>query len=69
MSNEYMYIPTCAAKLDKKYSAYIQGRGKKLNGTAGIESDELCCSANLRNFHTVGGNIGGRVVAWGSMWV
>ena len=23
-----MYIPTCAAKLDKEYSAYIQGRSK-----------------------------------------
>ena len=47
-----MYIPTCAAKLDKEYSAYIQGRRKKqLYGTAGIE---LCFSANLRNFHKCG---------------
>ena len=62
-----MYIPTCAAKLDKEYSAYIQGRRKnQLYGTAGFESVELCCSANLRNFHKCGG---GRGVAWGSMWV
>ena len=38
----------------------------QLYGTAGIESVELCCSANLRNFHKCGG---GRGVAWGSMWV
>jgi hypothetical protein len=54
-----MYIPTCAAKLDKEiYSLYMGKKKKKWIRYSGFE-----ISANLRNFRKWGG--GGAFVRMG----
>ena len=53
-----MYIPTCAPKLNKEYSAYIQGRRKTIIWYSGYR--ELNCAVvPILGISIMLGNIGG----------